>query len=165
MLNHLTVLSLGAALLLGIVAGMRSMMPLAAVSLALWRLPILRHTSAPASWLAHPVVASVLVLAALGELVGDKLPMTPNRTALAPFVGRLITGALSGAAAAQIGNITGWAGAVCGVIGAGTSTLGMFHARRAFGRATWIRDPFVGAMEDVLALGVSVIAVWLLAQA
>jgi hypothetical protein len=34
-------------------------------------------------------------------------------------------------------------------------TFGMFHARRFAGRVTGIRDPYIGAVEDVLAIAIA----------
>lgn len=161
---HPVGLTIAAALLLGIVAGMRSMTAPAAVSILLWRRPELDPHVAPAQWFAHAWVALVLAIAAVGELIADKLPRTPNRTALGPFLGRVITGGLSGAAAAQIGNLSGWIGAICGIAGAVVSTFAMFHARRAVVRGTSLPDPFVGAVEDILALCLAVVAAWMLMQ-
>jgi uncharacterized membrane protein len=145
-----------AAIILGVVAGMRSMMPLAALSILLWRRPEIAPVTSPAHWFAVPPLAIIFGLAALGELIGDKLPKTPNRTALGPFVGRLASGALTGAALVQLGGVNPWVGAGCGAAGALASTFGMFHARRFVGRLTGIRDPYVGAMEDVIAIALVV---------
>lgn len=143
------------AVLLGVVAGMRSMMAPAILALTLSRRPELAPTVAPSQWFALHPIAIILGLVAIGELVADKLPSTPNRTALGPFVGRLVTGAITGAAFIQIGHINGWIGAACGAIGAILGTFGAFHARRYVGRATGIRDPYVGALEDVIAIAIA----------
>ncbi len=144
-----------AALLLGAVAGMRTMLAPAAVALTLWRRPELAPRVAPGSWLALPFVAVLLIIAALAELVGDKLPRTPNRTALAPFLARVISGGVVGAVVMQTGHMHAWLGALAGVVGAVVSTIGMFNARRAFGARTGIADPYVGALEDVIALAIA----------
>ena len=143
------------ALILGFVSGMRSMMALAVLSLTLTRRPELAPAAAPVAWFTLRPVAIVLGLAALGELITDKLPRTPNRIALGPFVGRLILGALAGAAVVQLGRINPWIGAACGAIGAITGTFGMFYVRRYAGRATGISDPYLGAVEDVLAIAIA----------
>jgi len=143
------------ALVLGFVAGMRSMMAPAVLALILSRRPEYVPASAPAHWFALLPVAVILGILALGELVGDKLPMTPNRTALGPFVGRLVTGSITGAALVQIGGINPWAGAACGAVGAIAGTFGMFHARRWAGRVTGIRDPYIGAIEDVVSIAIA----------
>lgn len=156
---HSSLYFLIAALVLGFVAGMRSMMPLAALSITIWRHPEIAPATSPAHWFTLRALEIIFVLAALGELIGDKLPRTPNRTALGPFVGRIASGSLTGAALVQLGGVDPWTGAACGAIGAVASTFGMFHARRLVGRVTGIRDPYVGAMEDVLAIALVVIVI------
>jgi uncharacterized membrane protein len=42
--------------------------------------------------------AKALTVLEIGELIGDKLPITPSRTALPPLLGRAASGALAGAA-------------------------------------------------------------------
>jgi len=143
------------AFILGVVAGMRSMMAPAVLALTLWRRPEYVPASAPAQWLALFPVAVVLGIAALGELVADKLPMTPNRIALGPFVARLVTGSITGAALVQVGGINPWAGAACGAVGAIAGTFGMFHARKFAGRVTGISDPYIGAIEDIVAIAIA----------
>jgi uncharacterized membrane protein len=143
------------AVLLGVVAGMRSMMAPAILALTLARRPELAPASAPASWLAMRPVAIVLGLMALGELVADKLPRTPNRTALGPFLARMITGGFTGAAFMQVGQRNVWIGVACGVIGAILGTFGGFHARRNADRITGMRDPYIGALEDVIAIAIA----------
>ena len=148
------------ALLLGIVAGMRTMMAPAVLAIALFRRPELAPATAPAQWFFLRPVALLLGFAALGEIVGDKLPWVPNRTAAGPLVGRLASGAVTGAVLVQLGHIDPWVGAAYGAIGALIGAFGGFHARRFAGRVTGIKDPFVGALEDVIAiaLAVSVVA-------
>src|SRR3954452_2392659 len=87
------------AFALGVLAGLRSMTPLAVVAWAS-RLGRLDLDPTPLAFLGSGVAAWFFAAAALGELVADKLLFTPNRTALGPFVARLLTGALSGGAVA-----------------------------------------------------------------
>jgi len=152
-------LALLLALLMGVVAGMRSFLPLAVLGVALWRRPELTPPATPAEWFVLWPLALIFVLLTLAELVGDKLPRTPNRTALGPFTGRLITGALSGAVIAQVMHTTGWGGALAGAVGAGASAIIMFRARRRVGLALKVRDPYVGAAEDVIAIVGTVVVV------
>lgn len=146
---------IAASLLLGAVSGMRTMLPPAVLALTLSRRPELVPSVDPAQWFTHGAVAIVLCIAALGELVGDKLPQIPNRTALGPFAGRVLSGAICGAALVQIGGMNAWTGASCGAAGAAASTIGMFHLRRYAGRVTKIRDPWIGAVEDVIAITIA----------
>ncbi|MEO8946032.1 MAG: DUF4126 family protein [Gemmatimonadaceae bacterium] len=143
------------ALILGFVAGMRTMMPVAILAITLCRRPELAPASNPVHWLTLRPVAILISLAALGELVVDKLPRTPNRIALGPFLGRLILGGFAGAALMQLGGISAWIGAACGTVGAIVGSLVMFYLRRVAGRTTGIRDPYIGAVEDVLAIAIA----------
>src|ERR1035441_9270827 len=85
------------AFLIGVVAGLRALTPLAAVSWAA-RLGWLHLEN---TWLAFlgfaatPYIVSVL---AIGELINDKLPKTPSRKAPPGFIARIVTGALCGGA-------------------------------------------------------------------
>jgi uncharacterized membrane protein len=86
-----------AALLLGFTAGLRTFTPLAALHL--------RAGMGP----------RVLVLAAAGELVVDKLPMTPSRLDPPALAGRLASGAFAGrVVAGNAGALAGGAAAVAG---------------------------------------------------
>jgi uncharacterized membrane protein len=143
------------ALVLGIVAGMRSMMAPAVLAITLSRRPEYAPALAPVHWFTLVPIAVILGIAALGELVADKLPATPNRTALGPFVARCVSGAITGAAVVQIGQLNPWVGAACGVLGAILGTFGAFHARRFVVRTTSIRDPFIGGAEDIVAIALA----------
>lgn len=143
------------ALLLGIVCGMRTLVAPAVLALTLSRRPELVPPATPAHWFTHPAVAVLLGLAALGELIGDKLPQTPNRTALAPFLARVASGAICGAAVVQLGLMNEWIGAGFGAVGAAAATIGMFHLRRYAGRVSHIGDPYIGAIEDALAIAIA----------
>ncbi|MCR0980922.1 DUF4126 family protein [Roseomonas populi] len=87
------------SLLIGIPGGMRSMTPLAAVTVAARRGALPRGNGAP-SILSHPWASWATVALAIGELIGDKLPSAPDRI-IAPGIGaRLVTGAVAGMALA-----------------------------------------------------------------
>ena len=87
------------ALVLGIVAGLRSMTPPAVVAWAAhfgW----LRLDGTPLAFLDSTPARYILLVAMLAELVADKLPFTPARTGTGPFIGRIVSGGLAGAALA-----------------------------------------------------------------
>src|SRR4051812_22789184 len=87
------------SLLIGLVAGSRSITPFAAVSDAARRGELPVDNGAP-SWLGDPLVAAGSKLLAGGELWGDKLHSAPDRIVLAGLLARLVTGGLAGAALA-----------------------------------------------------------------
>src|ERR1700730_14637727 len=67
------------ALLIGVVAGLRSMTAPTVVAWAAFLGWINLH-STWASWVANVITVAVLTVLAVGELVTDKLPKTPART-------------------------------------------------------------------------------------
>jgi uncharacterized membrane protein len=94
----------------------------------------------------------------VGELIVDKLPMTPNRTALGPLFVRIAFGGLVGALAA-----TGLAGsAIEGTILGGISALAGtslgFHLRRWMVHSKGFRDFWVAIVEDAITIGLSILA-------
>jgi uncharacterized membrane protein len=91
------------ALLIGVIAGLRTMTAPAAVSWAAQsgRLALGGTWLAFLGYAATPYIMSVL---AIGELINDKLPKTPSRKAPVPFGARIVTGALSGAALGASGD-------------------------------------------------------------
>ena len=147
------------ALVIGVVAGMRTLMAPAIFSLTLSRRPELAPVTIPAQWFMLHGIAIILGLGALGELVVDKLRRTPNRTSLGPFVARIVSGAITGAAIVEMGQLNPWGGAALGATGAVIGAFGGFHARRFAGRKTGISDPFLGALEDVIAIAIAVTVV------
>ena len=147
------------ALVIGIIAGLRSMIAPAAIAWA----AACGRLQLDGSWLAflgYRFTPWVLSLLAVGELVTDQLPSTPSRKVPVQFGGRLLTGAVSGAA---IGVGTGsWiVGLLLGLVGAVIGTLGGAAVRgrlaTAFGRdlpAALIADAvaILGAIAVVLLL-------------
>lgn len=135
------------SLLLGFVAGARSMTPLAAVSAAAWSHWDQRGDGAP-GFLARPkVLAGALALAA-GELLGDKLPSAPDRIVAPGLAARIVTGALAGASVAPKRERT-----QAMVLGAGAAVVGAyltFNARmwaiRRWGQTR------TGLVEDALTI-------------
>lgn len=135
------------ALLLGIVAGLRAMSPLAAVSWGAWLGAI-----APAGWLAvlgYSWTPWLLTLLALGELITDQLPGTPSRKVPVQFTTRVIVGAICGAAIVPPASLL--VGSVAGGIGAVIGTLGGAAARARLA-AHFGRDLPAALLEDVIAI-------------
>ena len=146
-------------LLIGVVAGMRTMTAPAAVSWAAY-LGRLALGGTSLSWLGHAVTPWVLTLFALGELVTDQWPTTPSRTVPIQFGARLLTGGLSGAA---IGTANGAlvSGLVAGIAGAVIGTLGG-RAFRAQLAAAFGSDRPAAFLEDALAIAAALVTVVLL---
>ena len=134
--------------LIGLVAGSRSLTPLATVSDAARRGALPRDNGAP-SWLGHPLVAASLMALAAGELWGDKLKSAPDRIVLAGIAARLVSGGIAGAALAP--RRRALAGALLGAtaaVGAAYLTFDLrMRALRLFGQTP------TGLVEDALTVG------------
>jgi len=139
------------ALLIGAVAGLRSMTAPAAVAWAANR-GALDLGGTPLSFLASPVAVAAFTLFALGELAFDKHPAAPNRIAFAGLTGRIVLGGLCGAALASSAERSLALGAVLGAAGGITGAFAGFHARTRLARATG-KPLLVAVAEDALAIG------------
>ncbi|KAB8143090.1 hypothetical protein F8S13_12710 [Chloroflexia bacterium SDU3-3] len=98
-------------------------------------------------------LSAALAAAALGELVGDKLPTTPDRTSPPALAGRVAIGGGLGALLWHREGGAAWCGAVAGAAAAALGTYATYHLRRWLGRALAAPDPLLGAAEDALVLG------------
>jgi uncharacterized membrane protein len=138
------------ALLIGVVAGLRSLTAPAIVAWAAF-LGWINMNNTWASWVGNIITVIVLTVLAVGELVADKLPKTPARTAPPGFAARIIMGAFSGAV---IGTAWGykWGGLGAGVIGAVLGTLGGYQARRRLVAARNGQDLPIALLEDAIAI-------------
>jgi uncharacterized membrane protein len=144
------------ALLIGVVSGLRSMTAPAAVSWAA-RLNWLHLEPTGLAFLGYRFMPPILTLAALGELVVDKLPVTPSRKEPGGFGARLLSGGLSGSAiGATSGHPIG--GLIAGVIGAILGTLGGSVARARLAAAFGSDRP-AAFVEDAIAIGCAVLIV------
>lgn len=151
-LSHTELLAsaLGLALLIGIVAGLRSFTAPAVVAWAAFEgaISLSHHWVA---WVGSLAAVIVFTLLAVGELVLDKLPKTPSRTAPPSFGARIFFGAFSGFV---IGTAFGhqWSALGAGVMGAAIGTLGG-HRVRAHLAKSFGRDLPAALLEDVVAVG------------
>jgi uncharacterized membrane protein len=139
-----------AALLIGIVAGLRAMTAPAVVSWAVhlgW-LSVGDSWTAFMGWHFTPWIFTGLAVA---ELVTDKLPTTPSRKLPVPFSARLVSGALCGATVGAAGNMM-LAGLVAGIVGAAIGTYGGAWARARLA-ATFGKDFPAAILEDIVAIG------------
>ena len=139
-----------AALLLGIVAGLRAMTPVAAVCWAT-SLGLLKLTDTPLSVLGSMVTVWIATLAAGFELVSDKLPRTPSRKVPLQFGARILMGGLAGGAVGASGGALA-IGAVLGVVGAVAGTYGGAAARGGLA-GRFGRDLPAAVLEDLTAVG------------
>jgi uncharacterized membrane protein len=146
------------ALSIGIVAGLRSLTAPAVVAWAAHLGWINLHGS-PLAFMGTKWTVGIFTGLALVELIVDKLPGTPARTAAVGLSARIVMGALSGACLAVAGVTTPWFGALAGAVGAIAGAFGGYHARADLVRALRVPDFVVAIAEDLVAVLVGVFLV------
>jgi uncharacterized membrane protein len=137
------------ALLIGIVAGLRTMTAPAVVAWAVY----LNWFDVGDGWLSfmgHWITPWVFTLLALVEFVADQHPSTPSRTVPMQFGARILAGALTGATLGASGGMF-VGGLLAGIVGAVIGTLGgsAFRSKLA---AAFGRDRPAAFLEDAIAI-------------
>jgi uncharacterized membrane protein len=145
-------LVLALCVLIGVVAGLRAMTAPAVTCWAAY-LGWIHLGGTKLGWMASIVAVGIFTLAAIGELINDKLPKTPARTAPPSVVIRCVMGGWCGAALAIAGG-QGWiTGVICGIVGALIGTFGGYQVRHQIVTGLGIKDLPIALLEDVLAVG------------
>lgn len=137
--------------LLGVVTGMRSLTGFAVLC---WfvhggYLPL---EDTWAAWVGKLSTCIIVTLLALAEMIADKLPRTPNRTAPGPLLARVVIGGMLGWIVAMGLQGSDVEGIILGVGGALIGTFAGFLIRRELViRAGGIDWP-VAVAEDISAI-------------
>jgi uncharacterized membrane protein len=152
--NYVFVLAVG----IGIVAGLRS---LTAPAVVAWgaHLGWLNLHGSPLAFMASTAAVVIFSLLAIGELVADKLPRTPKRTAPAPLVARIVTGGLCGACLCAATGQSLFLGAILGAIGGVIGAFSGYEIRSRVVNALHIQDFFVAICEDLIAIALACLVV------
>jgi uncharacterized membrane protein len=139
---------------IGIVAGLRSLLAPAVVAWAA-HLGSLNLHSSPLAFMGSTAAVAIFSIFAIGELVADKLPKTPKRTAFAPLLARILLGGLSGASlfAAARGSLL--AGALLGATGGVIGAFVGYEIRRRIVTNLHVKDLFVVLCEDLVAIALA----------
>ena len=140
------------ALALGAVAGLRSAMAPALLSRAASGPGVGQRGDTVYAAFTLPNVSTLLTLAAIGELVVDKLPILPDRIAIAPLAGRAASGALVGAALFAAENASDQVGALLGALGAVAGASAGYYARVTATDSLGVPDLVVALVEDAVAV-------------
>jgi uncharacterized membrane protein len=143
--TQLTRSTVAGSLFLGAASGSRGQLGVAAV--------VARSDPSLPPILRQPWTRGLLVAAAAGELVVDKLPATPSRLEPRGLIGRLVLGALAASLFAQTRQAP-WlpAAAIGGSSAAVAAKIGHDVRARLDQHAP---DPAVAVVEDALALGLA----------
>jgi uncharacterized membrane protein len=149
-MNYVFLLAIG----IGIVAGLRSLLAPAVVAWAA-HFDLLNLNGSPLAFMASRTAVVIFSIFAIGELVADKLPKTPRRTAFAPLLARIVLGALSGACLFAAAGKSLLAGALLGGTGGLIGAFVGYELRRRLVNNLHIRDFFIAICEDLVAIALS----------
>jgi uncharacterized membrane protein len=138
--------------LLGCVAGLRS---LTAPAVVCWAAHFgwLHLSGTKLAFLNHPATLILFTLLAVVELISDKLPKTPARTAPPGLIARIVLGGLCGAALAASAGGSQIVAAAVGIIGALVGTFAGYNIRHALVGQAHLPDLAVALVEDAIAIG------------
>ena|SRR6185369_4261668 len=145
------------AFLIGLFAGLRSVTPPAAVAWAVY-LGWLR-LARPLALIGSLPAVIILSCFAIVEVMMDKLPNTPNRTALPGLITRIVTGGFTGACVSLGSGRSAYAGAALGVLGGIAGAFGGYQLRARLVKALGQPDFYVALVEDLIAIGGSLFIV------
>jgi uncharacterized membrane protein len=136
---------------IGFLTGLRGMTP---ISVLCWMTMLGRIPTAHGwmGFVANKISVGVFTFAAIGELIGDKLPNTPSRTKLPGFSARILFGALCAMILACISGSPIYLGAILGIIGAVAGTYGGWFARTRLVAALHCPDLPIALLEDAIAI-------------
>ncbi len=135
----------------GVLAGMRSMTAPALLSRELSRKPT-RALKRALPGLTSRKVSQRLGLLALGEVLGDKSPTAPARTAFPILTGRVLSGAITGAAVSRKRRGARLGLALIGAGAAIASSYVFYGFRRLMTQRLRVPNVAAGLVEDGLAL-------------
>jgi uncharacterized membrane protein len=139
------------AFFIGVVAGLRSLTAPAAIAWAAHAGWIHLHGSKFAFMGSTPALGIFLVLA-LVELVADKLPNTPSRTAPPGLIARMVFGGLCGSCLAVAGSQPVIVGTLFGLMGGIAGAFGGYQIRTRLVKVLKAPDFVVAVAEDVVAI-------------
>jgi uncharacterized membrane protein len=148
--NYVFVLAVG----IGIVAGLRS---LTAPAVVAWGASLgwLSLRGSPLAFMGSTAAVVIFSVLAIGELIADKLPRTPKRTAPAPLLARMITGGLCGACLCAATGQSSLLGAILGATGGVIGAFSGYEIRSRVVNALHIQDFFVAICEDLIAIALA----------
>jgi uncharacterized membrane protein len=139
------------ALLIGFLGGLRSLTPAAVIAWAVH----LGRLAVPSSlaWIGTTYAVGIFTTLALAELVGDKLPQTPSRTAPPGLIARIVMGGLTGACIAAASAQGATFGALLGAIGGVAGCFGGYQARKRLVKLLGTPDFVIAVLEDLVTIG------------
>jgi uncharacterized membrane protein len=140
------------ALLIGVIAGLRSLTAPAVLAWAA-HLGWLDLQGSRLAFMGSTAAVAVFTVLAIAELIADQLPSTPSRTKAPGLIARIVMGGLSGGVIAAAGLQAIPLGAVLGVAGAVAGTFAGYEVRTRLVKALKVPDIVIACLEDAVAVG------------
>jgi len=137
---------------LAAISGVRSMAAPALLARAASRGDLSGLKATPFAALADERAANALQALMVGEMIGDKTPFIPSRTAAGPLFGRALSGALVGSALFASRRRPGLNGALLGAASALAGVYAVDRLRSAATQGLGLPDPLFGLLEDGVIL-------------
>jgi uncharacterized membrane protein len=144
---------------LGFAGGLRSQMPLLALSGAARRGEFAPDATGLLRHLRNRTVRLGALAAAIGEAIADKTPYVPSRIEPGPLAGRIAVGAMSGAVFARGNAAPVPAALALGGLAAALGSFAGFGLRTRIGPKLGLPDLPVALAEDAAALMIATAAV------
>jgi len=151
------------AFLLGCVDGLRSLTPPALVCWAA-RLGWLHFDGTRLAFVNRRSTLIIFTVLAVGELIADKLPKTPARTAPLGLIARIFFGGACGLAIATSTGTSLFISVLLGAMGGVVGAFSGYHTRRYIVSTVHAPDFAVAAAEDVLAIAGGLLILWYVGQ-
>jgi len=143
-------MTLLAAFLIGFFGGLRALTAPAAMAWAVYLGWL--NLESPLSLIGSFPAVAIFTLIALVELVADKLPQIPSRTAPPGLIARIVMGGLTGACVAAGGAQGIFFGVLLGAVGGVVGCFLGYRARIGIVHALGTRDFYVALAEDIVAI-------------
>jgi uncharacterized membrane protein len=146
------------AFAIGMVSGMRSLTAPAVVAWAARR-NWLNLTGSRLAFMRSSAAVGIFTVLAVVELIADKLPSTPSRSAPVGLIARFFCGALSGACVGVSAGQAPTFGAILGAVGGLAGAFAGYQWRTGLVRALRVPDFVIALVEDAIAISASLFIV------
>jgi len=140
------------AFAIGMVSGMRSLTGPAVAAWAAHR-GWLNLAGARLAFMGSIAALAIFTVLAIVELIADKLPSTPSRTAPVGLIARFVCGALSGACVGVSAGQSLTPGAILGAAGGLLGAFAGYQWRTRLVKALKVPDFVIALVEDAMAIG------------
>ena len=139
--------------LIGLLTGLRCLTPATAIAWAAYLGWL--HLPRSLAWMGTLTAVVIFSALALFELINDKRPTTPARTAPPGLVARVVLGAFGGTCVAAARSAGVWVGLALGIVGALAGTFAGYQARAGLVKALGTRDLYIALLEDAVTIAAS----------